>query len=89
MSANVVGNTVYTAAVAKVMISMPDGLLERLDAQARANRETRSGFLRRLAERELDARQADQRRRLEELLGPPVDLGGDAARLIREDRESH
>jgi metal-responsive CopG/Arc/MetJ family transcriptional regulator len=41
--------------MAKVMISMPDDLLDRLDAQARANRETRSGFLRRLAERELDA----------------------------------
>ena len=37
------------------MISIPDNLLERLDAQARANRETRSGFLQRVAERELDA----------------------------------
>jgi len=83
------GNTVYTPDVAKVMISIPDDLLGRLDAQARANRETRSGFLRRLAERELDAEQANQRRRLEELLGPPMDLGGDAAKLIREDRESH
>ena len=83
------GNTVYTHPVAKVMISMPDDLLDRLDAQARANRETRSGFLRRLAERELDAGRGDQRKRLEELLGPPVDLGGDAAKLIREDRESH
>lgn len=83
------GNTVYTHPVAKVMISIPDDLLDRLDAQVRANRETRSGFLRRLAERELDAEHATQRKRLEELLGPPVDLGGDAARLIREDRESH
>lgn len=83
------GNTVYTHRVAKVMISMPDDLLDRLDAQARANHETRSGFLRRLAERELDAGRIDRRKRLEELLGPPVDLGGDAAKLIREDRESH
>lgn len=83
------GNTVYTHPVAKVMISMPDDLLDRLDAQARANRETRSGFLRRLAERELAAGQGDHRKRLEKLLGPPVDLGGDAAKLIREDRESH
>ena len=36
------------------MISIPDNLLERLDARARANRETRSGFLRRLVERELE-----------------------------------
>jgi len=83
------GNTVYTHPVAKVMISIPDDLLERLDAQAQSNRETRSGFLRRLAERELESERTVQRKRLEELLGPPVDLGGDAARLIREDRESH
>jgi predicted CopG family antitoxin len=89
MTATTIGNTVYTPPVAKVMISIPDDLLERLDALARANRESRSGFLRRLAERELDAERADRRRKLEELLGPPVDLGGDAAKLIREDRESH
>lgn len=83
------GNTVYTRPVAKVMISIPDDLLERLDARVRANRETRSGFLQRLAERELSAENARRRKELEELLGPPVDLGGDAARLIREDRESH
>jgi HicB_like antitoxin of bacterial toxin-antitoxin system len=82
------GNTVYTHPVAKVMISMPDDLLARLDAQARANRETRSGFLRRLAERELDSEQARKRREIEDLLGPPVRMGGNAARLIREDRES-
>jgi len=83
------GNTVYTHPVAKVMISMPDDLLDRLDAQARANRETRSGFLRRLAERELLSGEAKQRKEIEDLLGPPVPLGGDAAKQIREDRESH
>ena len=82
-------NTIYTLPVAKVMISMPDDLLDRLDAQARANRETRSGFLQRLAERELDTERVRKRKELEDLLGPPLDLGGDAARLIREDRESH
>ena len=83
------GNTVYTLPVAKVMISMPDDLLERLDAQARANRETRSGLLRRLAERELEAEHARKRKELEDLLGPPLPMGGEAAKLIREDRESH
>lgn len=83
------GNTVYTHPVAKVMISMPDDLLERLDAQARANRETRSGFLRRLAERELELDEAGRRKEIEDLLGPPLRMGGDSARLIREDRESH
>lgn len=83
------GNTVYTHPVAKVMISMPDDLLDRLDAQARANRETRSGFLRRLAERELELDEASRRKEIEDLLGPPLRMGGDSARLIREDRESH
>jgi hypothetical protein len=83
------GNTVYTRLVAKVMISMPDNLLDRLDAQARANRETRSGFLRRLAERELELGESRRRKEFEDLLGPPMNLGGDAAKLIREDRESH
>lgn len=82
-------NTVYTHPVAKVMISMPDDLLERLDAQARTNRETRSGFLRRLAERELERDEIRRRKEIEDLLGPPLNMGGDATRLIREDRESH
>jgi len=74
------------------MISIPDNLLERLDAQARANRETRSGFLQRLAERELEATDSHMRDEVERLLSEigPVDLGGvSAAQLIREDRESH
>jgi len=86
------GNTVYTHPVAKVMISMPDDLLDRLDAQARANRETRSGFLQRLAERELKTARSREREELEELLDKATvrgGMGGDAARLIREDRESH
>jgi HicB_like antitoxin of bacterial toxin-antitoxin system len=86
------GNTVYTPPVAKVMISIPDDLLERLDAQARANRETRSGFLRRLAERELETALEREREEMEELLDKATvrgGMGGDATQLIREDRESH
>ncbi len=82
------GNTVYTDPVAKVMISIPDELLERIDAHARSLRETRSGFLRRLAQRELLEKDSRRRRELEELLGPPMPMGGEAARLIREDRDS-
>jgi HicB-like antitoxin of HicAB toxin-antitoxin system len=84
-----VGNTLYTDPVAKVMISIPDDLLERLDAQARAAQETRSGLLRRLVERELSEQEDGRRKQLEDLLGPPLHLGGEAAKLIREDRESH
>ena len=85
------GNTVYTRPVAKVMISIPDSLLERLDARAREVQETRSGLIQRLAEREVEAAEGHMREEVERLLAQigPVDLGGDAARLIREDRESH
>ena len=89
MTTTTFSNTVYTQPMAKVMISVPDDLLERLDAQARANRETRSGLIRRLVEREISVESANRRKEFEDLLGPPVNMGGDAAKLIREDRESH
>src|SRR5438094_8547709 len=41
------------ACMAKVMVSIPDELLARLDGYARARGTTRSGLLRELAEREL------------------------------------
>jgi metal-responsive CopG/Arc/MetJ family transcriptional regulator len=85
-----VGNTVYTHPVAKVMISIPDEVLDRIDAHARQSRETRSGFLRRLAEREIDGSDAERRKHFEELLAAATaPRGGESARLIREDRESH
>lgn len=92
MTTTTFGNTVYTHPVAKVMISIPDNLLERLDAQARANRETRSGLLQRLVEQDLEADLARRREEVEELLGKATvrgGMGGDATKLIREDRESH
>lgn len=85
------GNTIYTHPVAKVMISIPDGLLERIDAHARTVRETRSGFLQRVAERELAQAERHDRDDIERLLGElePFDFGGvSAAQLIRKDRES-
>jgi HicB_like antitoxin of bacterial toxin-antitoxin system len=86
------GNTVYTRPVAKVMISIPDLLLERLDAHVEAAHETRSGFLQRVAERELERAESHNREEIERLLNEiqPLDFGGvSAAQLIREDRESH
>lgn len=84
------GNTVYTHPMAKVMISIPDDLLTRLDALAKANRESRSGFLRRLAERELGGETGRRRAEIERLLDlSTAPMGGEAAKLIREDRESH
>lgn len=92
MTTTALGNTVYTRPMAKVMISIPDNLLERLDAQARANRETRSGLLQRLVEQDLETDLARRREEVEELLDKATvrgGMGGDAAQLIREDRESH
>ncbi|HWC48380.1 MAG TPA: type II toxin-antitoxin system HicB family antitoxin [Solirubrobacterales bacterium] len=84
-------NTVYTHSVAKVMISIPDKLLERIDSHVEAAHETRSGFLQRLAAQELEREKAQERKHLEELLDKigTLDLRGEAAQLIREDRNSH
>jgi HicB_like antitoxin of bacterial toxin-antitoxin system len=86
----VAGNTVYTPSVAKVMISIPDDLLTRLDAQARANRETRSGFLQRVAERELQEDDFGRHKEVEKLLDllAAEPFGGNAAQIIREERDS-
>jgi hypothetical protein len=86
-----VGNTVYTRPVAKVMISVPDELLKRLDARAKEVGESRSGFLQGLAERELEVADRRDDEEVNRLLDSiHLDLGGaDIAQLIREDRESH
>jgi hypothetical protein len=83
-----VGNTVYPDDVAKVLISIPDDLLSRIDEFAKRSAETRSGFLQRLAEREIAADNARRKKEFEDLLGPPLRLEGDAAQMIREDRDS-
>jgi len=72
------------------MISIPDELLEQLDARARANRETRSGLLRRLVKRELETGAVGRRQEVERLLDllAAEPLGGNAAQIIREDRDS-
>lgn len=86
------GNTVYTHPVAKVMISIPDKLLQLIDSHVEAAHETRSGFLQRIAERELERAESHDREEIGRLLDQiqPIDFGGvSAAQLIREDRESH
>lgn len=90
------GNTVYTHPVAKVMISIPDKLLERLDLRAKEAGESRSGFLQHLVEREVDAAERRRRKALGRLwdevrIEVPADRPEllDVARVIREDRESH
>lgn len=89
-------NTVYTHPVAKVMISIPDKLLERLDRRAKEAGETRSGFLQRLAEREVEVSERRRREEINRLLDEvrievPANRPEllDVAQVIREDRESH
>ena len=90
------GNTVYTRPVAKVMISIPDKLLERLDRRAKEAGETRSGLLQRLVERDVEAGDKVRREALNRIwdevrIEVPADRPEllDVARVIREDRESH
>jgi hypothetical protein len=90
------GNTVYTHPVAKVMISIPDKLLERLDLRAKEVGESRSGLLQRLVEREVEVSELRRREELNRLwdevrIEVPADKPEllDVAQLIREDRESH
>jgi len=78
------------------MISIPDKLLERLDLRAKEVGTSRSGFLQRLVEREVDAGERRRREEINRLLDEvrievPADRPDllDVARLIREDRESH
>jgi metal-responsive CopG/Arc/MetJ family transcriptional regulator len=67
----------------KVMISLPPELLDRLDRYAREHGTSRSGLLRRLAERELAREQRSRDARVEELLGEPGHYGGCAAAEVR------
>lgn len=88
------GNTVYTHPVAKVMISIPDDLLERLDLRAKEAGETRSGFLRWLAERELEEGERRRQKEVKRLMGEieatftEDESRFDVTQLIREDRDS-
>jgi metal-responsive CopG/Arc/MetJ family transcriptional regulator len=74
--------------VAKVMISLPDDLVVRIDEQARRRGTTRSGLLRDLAERELQRSAATRRRTIHERLAAAEPHGGDAVRHVREQRRA-
>jgi metal-responsive CopG/Arc/MetJ family transcriptional regulator len=74
--------------MAKVMISLPDSLLERIDAHARARRMSRSAFLRQAAERLLAADDDVRRARIRELLADPVHHEGDSVEYVRQLRRS-
>ena len=80
------GNTGYTPAVAKVMISLPDDLLARVDAQARAHRSTRSATIRELAEVGLGERQRRLSEQMAALEGQARGHGGSAVGDLKAGR---
>ena len=92
MEANEVGNSVlprvYTPPMAKVMISIPDTLLEMFDAEVKRRRTTRSALLQEAARREIGLLRRDRAAVIADLdemsrtwVGP-----SDAVALIRADR---
>lgn len=77
--------------MAKVMISLPDDLLERVDARARERKMTRSGFLAQMARREVER---PSREEMEAIIRRGREAFRDAgpfdsADLIRAERDSH
>lgn len=74
--------------MAKVMVSFPDELLERLDGYARARGTTRSGVLQQLTAHELARVATDRRGRVSQLLAEPGEHGGDATAAVRIARRS-
>jgi metal-responsive CopG/Arc/MetJ family transcriptional regulator len=80
--------------VAKVLVSIPDDLLEEIDARAKALGETRSGYLRQRAEADLENlsnRQAEVKRLLDLIREDAANSDKpmpDGAQMIREMRDS-
>lgn len=74
--------------MAKVMVSLPDDLLEALDAAAARDGNTRSGYLRRLAERDLVRRSARRAELIAEIHdeGGPASHGGHGTDLVKRSR---
>ncbi len=80
------GNTGYTRCMAKVMISLPDDLLARVDAHARERGSTRSATLRELAEVGLGERQRRLTQRMAALEGKASGHGGAAVEALKASR---
>ncbi len=68
------------------MISLPDSLLERIDAHVQAHRTTRSAFLREAAERQLELQDTARRERIRRLLANPGHHGGNTVEYIKRMR---
>ena len=80
------GNTGYTGWMAKVMISLPDELLARVDAHASERGSTRSETLRELAEVGLGERQRRMAERMTALEGKAGGHGGTVVQDLKAGR---
>jgi predicted transcriptional regulator len=78
----------YGEGVAKIEINLPDELLDRIDVAAERVGETRDQFLERIAGQEVERIHWQLRRELEQMVGPPKPMGGNAAGIIREMRDN-
>ncbi len=74
--------------MAKVMVSLPDDLLSRIDERARRRGTSRSGLLRELAERELRDDAAARRTVIRAALAAAAPHGGGSVRHVREQRRA-
>jgi metal-responsive CopG/Arc/MetJ family transcriptional regulator len=72
--------------MAKVMISLPDELLARLDASARERGSTRSAAIRELAEAAFDERERQLAKRMAGLDGHAKGHGGDVVSKLKAGR---
>lgn len=70
------------------MISLPDEVLRGLDSHARNLGATRSGLLRELVERELDAAESARTGEVSRLLSRPGRYGGSGTSAVRELRRA-
>lgn len=75
--------------MAKVMVSLPDDVLNAIDTEAVRRGTTRSGLLRELAEemvRQRSRRRAQRMIQIRESGGSPIDHGGNVAELVKVHR---
>ena len=76
----------YGEDVAKVETNLPDDLLERVERVAEEEGVSRDELLLRYIDEGATRSKAAFRKKIEDMLGPPIPLG-DSAQLIREMRD--
>lgn len=72
--------------MAKVMISLPDDLLEQIDSEARRRQTSRSALFQDFARDAFSQRGERLARRMRELEGGAIDRGGNVAEQLRQSR---